>query len=107
CRSCLGGYRAYRRHHRRSGAGAGSGLSHGSRPARGSDMRLGFTVPELLRAGRGGGALRMGLRRVAESDWLWPDFDRAERAAAFDAHSEAVREQPGAADAVHELAAML
>ncbi|OJY66838.1 MAG: hypothetical protein BGP16_16495 [Sphingobium sp. 66-54] len=70
-------------------------------------MRLGFTVPELLRAGRGGGALRMGLRRVAEVDWLWPDFDRVARAAAFDAHPEAVREQPGAADAVHELAAFL
>lgn len=72
-------------------------------------MRLGFTVPELLRAGRGGGALRMGLRRVAEDDWLWPagTFDRAARAAAFDAHPEAVREQPGAADAVRELAAML
>jgi len=70
-------------------------------------MRLGFTVPELLRAGRGGGALRMGLRRVAEADWLWPDFDRAARASAFAAHPEAVREQAGAAAAVRELAAML
>lgn len=70
-------------------------------------MRLGFTVPELLRAGRGGGALRMGLRRVAEADWLWPDFDRVARAGAFDAHPGAVRVHPGAADAVDELAAML
>lgn len=70
-------------------------------------MKLGFTVPELLRAGRGGGALRMGLRRVAEADWLRPDFDRAARVAAFDAHPEAVREQPGAAAAVRELAIML
>jgi len=70
-------------------------------------MRLGFTVPDLLRAGRGGGTLRMGLRRVDEADWLWPDFDRAARAAAFEAHPEAVRVQSGTADAVHELAAML
>jgi dimethylamine monooxygenase subunit A len=70
-------------------------------------MTLGFTVEELGMAGRGGGALRMGLSRVAEDAWLFPDPDRAARAAAFDADRDAVMILPEAGDAAAEAAAMI
>ncbi|MBU0556581.1 MAG: DUF3445 domain-containing protein [Alphaproteobacteria bacterium] len=70
-------------------------------------MTLGFSVPELLGAGRMGRAMTMGLRRLPEADWLWPDFDRAARAAVFDAHPEAVQLLPGAEAAAREVAAMI
>lgn len=67
-------------------------------------MSLGFTVDALIPAGRGGGALRMGLTRVAESDWLQPEFDRAAREAVFAAHPEAMIVLPGAEGAASEAA---
>jgi dimethylamine monooxygenase subunit A len=70
-------------------------------------VSLGFTVEELLPRARGGGALRMGLVRLREAEWLQPRFDRAARAAAFDAHPESVRQLPGAEAPARELAAML
>ncbi|WP_425230746.1 heme-dependent oxidative N-demethylase family protein [Sphingomonas sp.] len=70
-------------------------------------MTLGFTVEALVGAGRGGGALAMGLRRVPEAAWLRPHPDRATRAAAFDAHADAVRLLPEADAAGAETAAML
>lgn len=70
-------------------------------------MRLGFTVEELAMAGRGGGALRMGLSRVAETEWLQRSFDRAARAAAFDRYPEAFRSLPGADAAGREVATMV
>lgn len=70
-------------------------------------MTLGFTVVDLLRAGRTGGALHMGLRRLSEDEWLWPSVDRAARAAAFAAHPDAVLISPGAEAAGREVAAML
>lgn len=70
-------------------------------------MNFGFGVDELVLRGRAGGALRMGLMRVAESEWLQPEFDRAARAAAFDAHPDAVQVLPSAEPAAHEIAAMI
>lgn len=70
-------------------------------------MSLGFTVERLVWAGRGGAALRMGLSRVAEGDWLQADPDLAARAAAFDTHPDAVIVTPVAEAAGHEVAAML
>ena len=70
-------------------------------------MALGFSVEALVRAGRGGGALTMGLSRLPESDWLYADYDRATRVAAFDADPQAVRFLPEADAAGREVAAML
>ena len=70
-------------------------------------MSLGFSVEALAPVGRGGGALRMGLQRIGEADWLQPTFDRAARAAAFDAHADAVQVRPEAEAAGREVAAML
>lgn len=70
-------------------------------------MSLGFSAEELLHAGRGGGALRMGLVRVPEKSWLQPSFDLATRTAVFDAHSEAVEVTPGAEAAGREVAATI
>lgn len=69
-------------------------------------MTLGFSVEELVAAGRQGGALRMGLRRLPEHFWLQPDFDGHARATVFDLHPEAIRVAPGAERAAGE-AAML
>lgn len=69
-------------------------------------MTLGFTVDALVGAARGGGALRMGLSRVAESDWLFPHVDRAARAAAL-AEPGAVIVRPEAVAAGEEVARML
>lgn len=54
-------------------------------------VNLGFAVETLLPAARHGGALRMGLSRLAESEWLDPAPDRPARASAFDAHPDAVQ----------------
>jgi hypothetical protein len=70
-------------------------------------VTLGFTVDALAPASRGGGALRMGLRRMREADWLQPDFDRQARADAFARHPDAIRILPGAEDAGNEVAAMV
>jgi dimethylamine monooxygenase subunit A len=70
-------------------------------------MSLGFSVEALLPAGRGGGALRMGLSRVAEADWLDPAPDRAARAAAFAACPDSVLVRPGAEVAGREAARMV
>lgn len=67
-------------------------------------MSLGFTVEELLPAGRGGAALRMGLSRLDEAHWLWPHFDRNARESVFDAHPDAVQKLPGADHAAREAA---
>lgn len=70
-------------------------------------MTLGFTVPTLLPRARMGGALRMGLARVAEQEWLWSAFDRAARSAAFDAHADALQRVPGSTAAECEVAALI
>ncbi|WP_066553101.1 heme-dependent oxidative N-demethylase subunit alpha family protein [Croceicoccus bisphenolivorans] len=70
-------------------------------------MTLGFSVETLLPDARVSGPLRMGLVRLAESEWLQRDPDLATRAAAFDAHPEAVQVLPEARAAEAELAAML
>lgn len=69
--------------------------------------RLGFSVDALLPRARGGGALRMGLVRLDESEWLAPDPDLATRAAAFDTHPGAVQLTPEARAPGEELAALL
>lgn len=69
-------------------------------------MSLGFTVDTLVAAARGGGKLRMGLSRVAEDEWLWPEVDRTARRAAL-AEPGAVIVQPRAAAAGAEVARML
>jgi dimethylamine monooxygenase subunit A len=69
-------------------------------------VTLGFTVAELVRAGRGGGTLRMGLSRVAEANWLQPTFDAAARARALAAPG-AVLVRPEAGAAGREVAGMV
>lgn len=70
-------------------------------------MTLGFSVETLLPDARVSGPLRMGLVRLAESEWLQPKPDLVPRAAAFDAHGDAVQVRPEARAAEAELAAML
>lgn len=70
-------------------------------------MTIGFTVDALVARARGGGALRMGLSRVGEADWLFPAPDLALRRETFDAHPAAVIELPEAEAAGREVAAML
>jgi len=70
-------------------------------------VALGFSVDELIPAGRGGGALRMGLSRVAEAEWLQPEFDRAAREAAFVAHPDSIVILPGAEAAASEAAQLV
>lgn len=70
-------------------------------------MSLGFSVDELLPRARGGGVLKMGLARLAESEWLQPAPDLAARAKGFASYPNGIQltseaEKPGA-----ELAAML
>jgi hypothetical protein len=67
-------------------------------------MSLGFSVEALVPAGRGAGALRMGLVRLAEAEWLWPEFDRAARADVFARHPESVVVQAEAEEAAREAA---
>ncbi len=70
-------------------------------------MTLGFSVDELLPRARGGGQLRMGLVRLAESEWLQPDPDLAARAEGFAAFPDGVQLAPEGAAPGAELAAML
>lgn len=68
---------------------------------------LGFSVDELLPRARGGGALKMGLTALSESEWLQPAPDLAARVAAFNTHPGSVQLTPPAQAAGEELAAML
>ena len=70
-------------------------------------MKLGFSVEELLPKARGGGALKMGLTVLPDTEWLQPDPNLAARAAAFDAHPESVQILLEAEAAGHELAGKL
>lgn len=70
-------------------------------------MSLGFSVEALLPRARGGGALRMGLVRLTEAQWLDPEPDLAERRAHFAAHPDSVIVLPEAQAAAREVAAML
>ncbi len=70
-------------------------------------MSLGFSVEALIPRARGGGALRMGLVRVDESEWLMPGADLAARAAVFAAEPACVQVLPEAETAAGEVAAML
>ncbi len=70
-------------------------------------MKPGFSVETLIPCGRGSGPLRMGLSRVTEAEWLWPEFDSAGRAAAFDAHPDAIRVEAGAEVAAAECAQLV
>lgn len=70
-------------------------------------MSLCFSVEALLPKARGGGALRMGLVRLAEEQWLDPKPHLAERRAHFAAHPESVVVQAEAEAAGREVAAML
>ncbi|KTF67313.1 heme-dependent oxidative N-demethylase family protein [Sphingomonas sp. HT-1] len=70
-------------------------------------MSLGFSVEALIPRARGGGALRMGLVRVPEAEWLTPEADLAARAAVFAAEPDCVQVLPGAEAAVEEIAALL
>jgi len=70
-------------------------------------MTLGWSVEELVPAARGGGALRMGLKRVTPDAWLQTDRDTTARAAALDAHPDSVRRLPWAAEAEAEAAEMI
>lgn len=70
-------------------------------------MSLGFSVEALLSRARGGGALRMGLVRVPEAEWLTPNADLAARAAVFAAEPDCVQVLPEEEAAVHEVAALL
>jgi hypothetical protein len=70
-------------------------------------VTLGFSVEDLVQAGRSGGALRMGLTRVAEAEWLYPNADLHARTAAFDAQPDAVIVLPEAEEAGREAAALL
>ena len=68
---------------------------------------LGFTVDELVPAGRGSGALRMGLVRLSEDEWLWPAFDRAARGDVFARYRDSVMFLPGSAGAAREAAQLV
>ena len=70
-------------------------------------MSLGFCVDALLPKARGGGQLRMGLTKLAESEWLQPAPDLAARAAGFTAWPEGIQLTPEAEAPGRELAAML
>ncbi len=70
-------------------------------------MALGFSVEALARTARGAGALRMGLVRLAEEEWLWPEFDRSLRAQAFAAHPDSIVVLEGAEAAAREAALLV
>lgn len=70
-------------------------------------MSLGFSVEALLPKARGGGALRMGLARLAEEQWLQPEPDLAERRAHFAAFPGSVIVRPEAEAAGREVAGLL
>ena len=70
-------------------------------------MKLGFGVDALLQRARGGGALRMGLVRLSEPEWLQPGPDVAARGQAFADYPEGVELLPEGEAACRELAALL
>lgn len=70
-------------------------------------MSLGFSVEALLPSARVSGPLRMGLVRVAETEWLQAEPDVAVRNDHFDRFPESVMVLSEAEDGAHELAAML
>lgn len=70
-------------------------------------MSLGFTVDALLPKARGGGLLRMGLAKLAESAWLQPDPDLAARAAGFAEYPDGIQLKREAEAPGRELATML
>ncbi len=70
-------------------------------------MPLGFSVDALLPRARGGGALKMGLARLTESEWLQPDPDLAAREAGFASFPDGLQILPEAEAPGRELAAML
>jgi hypothetical protein len=70
-------------------------------------MALGFNVESLAGSARGAGALRIGLARVEEADWLIRDFDPAARARGFAAHPNSIAIMPGAQKAAGEAAHMV
>jgi dimethylamine monooxygenase subunit A len=72
-----------------------------------ANTSLGFTAEALAASARGGGALRMGLSRLDEASWLWPDVDRAARAQVFAQHPDSVIVLPGAAQAAAEAARLV
>ena len=70
-------------------------------------MTLGFSVDELLPRARGGGALKMGLAKLDESEWLQPSPDLAARESGFKAYPEGIQYSPEGEAPGAELAAML
>lgn len=70
-------------------------------------MSLGFSVEALIPRARGGGALRMGLVRVDESEWLTPGADLAARASVFAAEPACVQVLPEGETAAAEVVAFL
>src|SRR4051812_411334 len=92
---------------RRRAAPARPQHAAGGERAGSGGVTLGFSVEALLPKARGGGALRLGLVRVTEEEWLDPEPDLAERRAHFAAHPESVIVQPEAEAAGREVAAML
>jgi hypothetical protein len=70
-------------------------------------MSLGFSVEALVPRARGGGPLRMGMVRLTEGEWLWPDFDRDMRVAAFDRWPQSVAVLPEGEAAGRETAALI
>lgn len=70
-------------------------------------MILGFSVETLLPHARVSGPLRMGLLRLAQSEWLDPAPDLAARTQAFDAHPDSVQVLPEGEAPARELAQML
>ena len=70
-------------------------------------MTLGFSVDSLLPRARGGGALKMGLARLGESEWLQPDPDLAARRAGFAEFLQGIQLTPEGEAPGAELAGML
>jgi len=70
-------------------------------------MTFGFSVNELLPRARGGGALKIGLAKLEEHEWLQPDPDLDARRDAFAAHPDAVQLTAEAEAPGRELADML
>ena len=70
-------------------------------------MTLGFSVDDLLPRARGGGALKMGLARLDESEWLQPEPDLAARAEGFAAYPDGIQLAPEAEAPGAELATLV
>lgn len=70
-------------------------------------MALGFTPEDLVFASRGNGALRMGLARLNEAEWLFPDFDRVARTEVFARYPEGVMLSYGSEPAAREAAQLV